>query len=365
MCGNRALSHKITLHHTTNLRYTICDVDRDKSVIRTGNSIVYKASVGVMGTDRKDFYALKGAAPGKDILREASAYFAIDPDEVGDGVMLLRDVVPSEAGPLLVTDWAGKGTVADWIAKTATLRQKNASVDALLMRRGVELVLQASRGLRALHELTPRPLVHQDVKPSNLLLFDGDFVQVADFGLVVAGDDDGVLGGTRGYMSPEQTIQLELRRYEHATAGVRLPDLASCERATAVGKEVGPPCDVWALGMVLADVLGGSIAEAAAEYRRKVCHVSTTVSHADPDATLRDTVDQAHAMASSASAIVDAVRSFSCEDERGNLKAVAELLGQCFEVDPEARPSMKTFQAMLAKWCVCFHPHFQTATLWL
>ena len=91
--------------------------------------------------------------------------------------------------------------MADWITRVASQWGKNPLMDSLLRRRGVELVLQASRALKALHASKP-PRVHQDIKPGNLLLFEGDVVEVADFGLVAIDDDDGdgVLGGTRVYV---------------------------------------------------------------------------------------------------------------------------------------------------------------------
>ncbi|MBW4721222.1 serine/threonine-protein kinase [Saccharothrix obliqua] len=78
-------------------------------------------------------------------------------------------------------------------------------------------------------------VVHRDVKPSNILLEpDERRVYLADFGLALQAQvtrvtRTGVLVGTAGYLAPEQ---------------VR-------------GAEVGPPADVYALGLVLLECLTG------------------------------------------------------------------------------------------------------------
>ncbi|GHH31587.1 serine/threonine-protein kinase [Lentzea cavernae] len=78
-------------------------------------------------------------------------------------------------------------------------------------------------------------VVHRDIKPSNILLDDTEKqAYLADFGLALVAEvtrvtTSGVLVGTAGYLSPEQ---------------VR-------------GAEVGPPADVYSLGLVLLECLTG------------------------------------------------------------------------------------------------------------
>jgi eukaryotic-like serine/threonine-protein kinase len=76
--------------------------------------------------------------------------------------------------------------------------------------------------------------VHRDVKPANVLLGDGSRPRLADFGIARAFDGTvataaGRIVGTAAYLSPEQ---------------VR-------------GGEIGPPVDVYALGLVLLECLTG------------------------------------------------------------------------------------------------------------
>ncbi|MDT7783475.1 MAG: eukaryotic-like serine/threonine-protein kinase [Pseudonocardiales bacterium] len=86
-----------------------------------------------------------------------------------------------------------------------------------------------------LHHVHGLGVVHRDIKPSNILLDDEEKqAYLADFGLALVAEvtrvtTSGVLVGTAGYLSPEQ---------------VR-------------GSTVGPPCDVYALGLVLLECLTG------------------------------------------------------------------------------------------------------------
>ncbi len=108
----------------------------------------------------------------------------------------------------------------------------------------LEVALQLLRGLRSLHELG---LVHQDVKPANLLLFKETgprlqlpLMKLADFGLVGAG-----ASGTPLYMSPEQAA-------------------AFLTRGKFRGKiiKMTASVDIWAFGLVLVETVGSVYSEA-------------------------------------------------------------------------------------------------------
>lgn len=99
------------------------------------------------------------------------------------------------------------------------------------MREAVDLAIQVSHGLEAAHA---RNIVHRDVKPSNVLITPQGLAKIVDFGLarvVVAhtASQTGGSVGTVGYMSPEQSL----------------------------GRHVDHRTDVWALGVVLAEMLTG------------------------------------------------------------------------------------------------------------
>jgi serine/threonine-protein kinase len=136
----------------------------------------------------------------------------------------------------------------------------------------VGLVLQACQGLAHAHEAG---LVHRDVKPQNLLLRDDGVLKVADFGIARAAETTaltqvGTVLGTAAYLSPEQ----------------------------ALGEEVTPATDVYALGAVLYELLAGrtpyefdSLADLAAKQREEpitpVSELAPEVSPQVEDAVMR------------------------------------------------------------------------------
>jgi eukaryotic-like serine/threonine-protein kinase len=104
----------------------------------------------------------------------------------------------------------------------------------LSVQEALSMVLQACRGLDYAHR---NGVVHRDVKPGNLLRAEDGVVKLADFGIAKAVSDEsaitqvGSVIGTAAYLAPEQ----------------------------AAGEEVGPPADLYALGVVTYQFLSGRL----------------------------------------------------------------------------------------------------------
>ncbi|RLB57539.1 MAG: hypothetical protein DRI90_17935 [Deltaproteobacteria bacterium] len=99
------------------------------------------------------------------------------------------------------------------------------------------IVGEVAKGLHYAHERKdegglPLDIVHRDVSPQNVLISFGGIVKIADFGIATANlfrEEAGVLKGKFSYMSPEQ----------------------------ARGEKVDRRSDIYALGVVLYELLAG------------------------------------------------------------------------------------------------------------
>jgi serine/threonine protein kinase/tetratricopeptide (TPR) repeat protein len=102
---------------------------------------------------------------------------------------------------------------------------------------GAWIVAEAAKGLHYAHDKKdevgqPLEIVHRDVSPQNILLSYEGAVKIADFGIASArlfADEQGVLKGKFGYMSPEQ----------------------------ARGQSIDRRSDLYALGVILWEIIVG------------------------------------------------------------------------------------------------------------
>ena len=106
----------------------------------------------------------------------------------------------------------------------------------------------------ALEHVHAQGLVHRDVKPANVLIGVGGRVRLTDFGIARLVDaarvtSTGLMIGTASYLAPEQVV----------------------------GEPVGPPADVYALGLVLLETLTGE-----REYAGSTVEVALARLHRQP-----------------------------------------------------------------------------------
>ncbi len=129
-----------------------------------------------------------------------------------------------------------------------TLAQRLKRHGPLPPRQAAQLVARVAESLHYAHT---RGFVHRDVKPANILIDSDGRVFLTDFGIAVEWSEpesvESGLSGTLGYMAPEQ--------------------------ARGRGEPVDPRTDIFALGVVLYELLTGRRpfqADSPAEVRRRI-----------------------------------------------------------------------------------------------
>ena len=166
-------------------------------------------------------------------------------------VVPLYDYWRDGSGAYLVMRWMRGGSLQDVVER-----------GPLDSERAVRVVDQVAAALSAAHRVHT---VHRDVKPANVLLDEDGNAYLSDFGIAEDLTDrrNDIPSDTLGYHSPEQ-----LR-----------------------GEEVSPRSDIYALGMVVQDLLDGRQGLA-----QEVSNVITRATADDPESRYRDAGDLAAAL---------------------------------------------------------------------
>ena len=148
-----------------------------------------------------------------------------------------------EGIPTIFSEWMEKGSLESHI-KDGTLY---VGTEEEVQERLLDIAIQFARGLRFAHE---NNLIHQDVKPDNLLLSDGWIAKVSDFGLAKARTMLTLLDGTATELEidPDATML--------SPSGGRTPAYCSPEQAAAQLLTKRTDIYSWAVS-VLEMYLGG------------------------------------------------------------------------------------------------------------
>lgn len=185
-----------------------------------GMGVVYRARD--LRLDREVALKFLPAWLGRDplakerLLAEARAVSGLD----HPNVCTLHEIAEGETGELFLV-------MPFYEGETLKARLERGPLPAA---EAVDIAQQVARGLAAAHA---RGVVHRDIKPGNLLLTPGGLVKLLDFGIAKATDlhltRTGERLGTVAYMAPEQLA----------------------------GDPVDGRTDLWALGVVLHEMLTG------------------------------------------------------------------------------------------------------------
>ncbi|MBI3268459.1 MAG: VCBS repeat-containing protein [Planctomycetes bacterium] len=160
------------------------------------------------------------------------------------GIVPVLEIGDSAGRPFIAMEYIDGCTLEEELA-AARAEQPTSAAGTTRLRRLIEILADVAEAIDYAHS---RGVIHRDVKPKNVLLDREGHSYVTDFGLakeVALGDGanasaggvrassltaSGALFGTPEYMSPEHSEGM---------------------------KKVGPPSDLWALGVILYQVLTG------------------------------------------------------------------------------------------------------------
>ena len=138
---------------------------------------------------------------------------------------------------VIFADYIAGGSLADWIAK-----RKLTTLEQIL-----DVAIRFAWGLHAIHE---RGLIHQDVKPGNVLMTTDGVPMVTDFGLARAWlcASDGKLVSPAVNLGPESVL---------ISAGGMTPAYASPEQRA--GQPLSRRTDIWSWGVSVLDMFMGGV----------------------------------------------------------------------------------------------------------
>ena len=187
-----------------------------------GMGVVYKAQ----DLQLERFVALKFLPQELDLsgreqdrfLREARSASALDHPNIG----VIYGIEKTDDGRMFIV-------MAYYEGQTLSKRMNSGT---LTLRQAMDWACQIASGLAAAHA---RNIVHRDVKPSNIIITKDNSARIVDFGLarVVTSTSATMTGGVVGtlpYMAPEQIL----------------------------GEQIDQRCDVWALAVLLVQMVTGS-----------------------------------------------------------------------------------------------------------
>lgn len=188
-----------------------------------GFGIVYK----VFDTGSGDEFAIKTlktfvthSAPQLQLFRREIAYWTRIPTH--PNVVRAIRAFEDEGRPYVLIEWVSGGTLQE---RTQELKPSDPAIAKLKGAAGaLEVLRQLCNGMAHVHACG---LIHGDLKPGNILMWQGRSPQITDFGFARAAgaETHSMGGGTRRYMAPELETSEPTTASDIYAAGVIFRDV--------------------------------------------------------------------------------------------------------------------------------------------
>ncbi|XP_074580768.1 uncharacterized protein LOC141837225 [Curcuma longa] len=222
----------------------ICKLTEGNLIGKGGSGEVYRADIG---NDTGMTVAVKRIRNNGKIDSMMEKTFEAEVKILGSirhaNIVKLHCCISNANSKLLVYEYMENGSLYQWLH-----RQRQAPnfehTESLDWSRRLGVAIDAAKGLCYMHHHCPAPVIHRDVKSSNILLNSEFGAKIADFGLarmlIKAGELEtaSIIGGTFGYMPPEY----------------------------AFSKKITEKVDVYSFGVVLLELTTGREARDGGEY---------------------------------------------------------------------------------------------------
>jgi serine/threonine protein kinase len=191
--------------------------------------------------------------------------------------------------PRVFAEYVAGGSLAEWIGTPGCRRRLYEGGHKQALERILDIAIQFAWGLHAAHE---QGLVHQDVKPANVMMTADGIAKVTDFGLAKAR----VMAGEVGVQGGKQSILV--------STGGMTPAYCSPEQASK--GHLSRKTDIWSWGVSVMEMFVGGVMWTSEVVAREVL-----ASHEAQD---------------------PAIPPMPAE--------VVKLLGLCLQHQPEDRPAV-------------------------
>ncbi|MCO5580938.1 hypothetical protein L7F22_034812 [Adiantum nelumboides] len=213
-----------------------------KGVLSDGRSVAVKRAAVVPGQQQKDSNEFRNELDLLSRLNHAH-------------LLTLLGFCDDGQERLLVYEFMANGTLHEHLHGKKRKEQ-------LGWVRRVTIAVQAARGLEYLHGYACPPVIHRDIKSSNILLDDDWNARVSDFGLSLLGpmDSDSALSelpaGTLGYLDPEYyRLHYLTTKSDVYSFGVLLLEILSGRKAIDMQYDEGNIVE-WAVPLIKSGQVG-------------------------------------------------------------------------------------------------------------